>query len=252
VNGTNTPVGEICYQYGDGSITLGGSGGTGPYTYIITGPENDTSATATFNGLTAGNYVTYVVDANGCFATMNVTVPAAPQVIASFTPNNAIGVPPYTVNFTNTSQNGATYFWNFGDTTTSTLTDPTHTYFYENTYPVMLIVTSSNGVCVDTAYGTVITATSHLEFPNVFSPNGDGSNDVFHFNARNIQSLTCVIFNRWGQKMYESTDPTSGWNGKDSGGKEAADGTYYYILEAVGVDAIEYKHHGTVNLFRKK
>jgi len=109
----------------------------------------------------------------------------------------------------------------------------------------------SNGNCRDTARTTVIaeTATSII-FPNVFTPNGDGTNDVFYIVNTGLVSLTCDIYNRWGQLLHTITAPNQGWDGIVPNGDKAPDGTYMYILQALGNDGVTYKKEGTVMLIR--
>lgn len=63
--------------------------------------------------------------------------------------------------------------------------------------------------------------------PNVFTPNGDGSNDLFELNF-SYQSV--IIYNRWGSKVYESKDNSHNWDGKTTAGTDVPAGTYYYII----------------------
>lgn len=68
------------------------------------------------------------------------------------------------------------------------------------------------------------------ELPNTFTPNGDGSNDLFQpFPYRFIERIDIKIFNRWGQLVHETTDPDILWDGTNLNGKELADGVYHYI-----------------------
>src|SRR5204863_5636031 len=66
--------------------------------------------------------------------------------------------------------------------------------------------------------------------PNVFTPNGDGKNDSFYFPALYSRCFDAKIYNRWGNLIYEWSDPATGWNGKVKSGAEASDGVFYYIL----------------------
>jgi gliding motility-associated-like protein len=73
------------------------------------------------------------------------------------------------------------------------------------------------------------------ELPNVFTPNGDRSNDFFvPFPYRGVRSIALTVFNRWGMPVFESTDPAIGWDGtfKDSG-EQLSDGVYYYVCDVV-------------------
>jgi gliding motility-associated-like protein len=69
--------------------------------------------------------------------------------------------------------------------------------------------------------------------PNVFTPNGDGINDVFIINLNNPTSYSITIFDRWGKEVFTSTNVKDYWNGKkDNTGPLVSDGTYYYIIDA--------------------
>ena len=102
--------------------------------------------------------------------------------------------------------------------------------------------------------GTPLTCTvsqSRLEMPNGFSPNGDGINDVYRAKG-NYQSITefhAYIFNRWGQKLFEWTDPADGWDGTYNG-HGVKQGVYYVLVKAKGADGIHYNIKKDVNLLR--
>ena len=98
----------------------------------------------------------------------------------------------------------------------------------------------SNG-CAGPPSSLVLTVEPCLLFiPNVFSPNGDGSNDAFLIESPTGSALDLVIFDRWGGKVHEESGPLLRWNGKhDRGGGLASDGVYYFVLtmaEGVGTD----------------
>lgn len=67
------------------------------------------------------------------------------------------------------------------------------------------------------------------ELPNVFTPNGDGFNDVFKpFPYRFVERIDMKIFNRWGGLVFETTEPDINWAGEDNQGNELTDGAYFY------------------------
>ena len=92
---------------------------------------------------------------------------------------------------------------------------------------------------------------SKLDFPNAFSPNGDGINDVYRAKPgyRSIVQFHAYIFNRWGQKLYEWTDPAGGWDGTYKG-SDVKQGTYFVLVKAKGADGREYNIKRDVNLLR--
>lgn len=91
-----------------------------------------------------------------------------------------------------------------------------------------------------------------VEVPNVFTPNADGINDFFKLiSHEGIQSLECVIVNRWGNVINEFEQPDFKWDGKDKNGNSILDGTYFYIINAKTITGEEVKKSGFVQLITK-
>ena len=96
----------------------------------------------------------------------------------------------------------------------------------------------------------VVVSESKLSFPNAFSPNGDGKNDKFIAKeCQNIVEFHAYIFNRWGQKLYEWTDSTDGWDGTNNG-TPVKEGVYFLLCKAKGSDDKTYTIRKDVNLLR--
>mgnify|MGYP000550117058 CR=1 FL=1 len=95
---------------------------------------------------------------------------------------------------------------------------------------------------------------TQLYLPSAFTPNGDGLNDFFRIPPGSLNSLSSlVIYDRWGNKVYELLNATNGnvaWDGKNQAGTDCAEGTYYYILKATGKDDKAYEYKGNISLFR--
>ncbi len=92
---------------------------------------------------------------------------------------------------------------------------------------------------------------SKLEFPNAFSPNGDGVNDVFKAKStyQSIVEFQATIFNRWGQKIFSWNNPAEGWDGTFHG-KPVKDGVYFLNVDAKGADGRRFRIRKAVNLLR--
>ena len=91
---------------------------------------------------------------------------------------------------------------------------------------------------------------SKLTMPNAFLPNDDGHNDIY--KAKEYQSIVefhAYIFNRWGQKLFEWTNPADGWDGTYNG-SPVKEGVYYVLVKARGADGIVYDIRKDVNLLR--
>ena len=126
-----------------------------------------------------------------------------------------------------------------------------YTFTTAGTTLVTLQVTLNSGeLQLDSVVFTVTISESKLAFPNAFSPNGDEDNEIF--KAKEYQSLVefhAYIFNRWGQKLYEWTDPAEGWDGTYKG-KPVKDGVYFLLCRAKGADGRKYNIRKDVNLLR--
>lgn len=188
---------------------------------------------------------------SGCSETSNVFIHET-FVSAIISADPTTGQMPLTVNFMNMGIADSSY-WDFangqtfGDTNNLSIPSPV---IYETQGTYIVTLTSTNGQCSATTQILIeVIGTSFLIVPNVFTPNGDGSNDVFEFIFQNITELNCVIFNRWGKQVAEITAPDESWDGK-IGGADASDGTYFYILKAKGLDDVDYDLKGTVTLIR--
>lgn len=144
---------------------------------------------------------------------------------------------------------GISYDWDFGNGNTDTIFEPSQVYGQTGTYTVTLIVT--DGICYDTATVTITAiGESVIIIPNVFTPNGDASNDMFMVGGENLEEVEGEIYNRWGQKLYEWNSVTGGWDGRTLSGEVVPDGTYFFIINAKGTDGKEYFEKGTVTLIR--
>jgi gliding motility-associated-like protein len=199
---------------------------------------------------TSGGLIT-VSNTNVCGTnTQTINVSIINSVSADVIANPISGILPVVVSFTNNSSNANSYSWNFGNgNTANTTTVSSQTYSNAGTYTVYL--TASSGACSDMDYVviTVLNEESTLYVPNAFTPNGDSINDIFLVGATNIKEFNMIIFDRWGLKMFESSDINVGWDGTVNG-KVVADGTYFHLINAKDVDGKEIKKQGTITLFK--
>ncbi|MCA6365059.1 MAG: gliding motility-associated C-terminal domain-containing protein [Bacteroidetes bacterium] len=89
---------------------------------------------------------------------------------------------------------------------------------------------------------------SFVNVPNVFTPNGDGVNDLFVVESQQIKTFELTIYNRWGNKVFSSQSATTHWDGLDESGKDCMDGNYYYTISAEGNDNQVYRVSGYLML----
>jgi gliding motility-associated-like protein len=89
-----------------------------------------------------------------------------------------------------------------------------------------------------------------LIIPNVFTPNGDGINDLFTIQSEAIENITCMVFNRWGIKVAEFKQPGQGWDGRTISGQNAVEGVYYYILSGLQTNGEATSQKGFFQLLK--
>lgn len=237
INVTAASVQGTTCLLANGSIT-GITASVAPLTYEWTTSNGDIIGTgADVTGIPNGVYTLQVTNASGCNSVTNsYFVGNTTLVNAGFTTDVITGNVPLAVHFTDTSYYGYTFSWDFGNSTTSTAENPVGNFYVAGEYDVLLTVHDSLG-CVDTAsIKIVVTEEFVYTIPNVFSPNGDSSNDVFFVGGTGIKDVSCKIFNRWGQFIFEWTGPKGGWDGNTLSGATAPDGVYFYMLEITDKD----------------
>jgi gliding motility-associated-like protein len=139
------------------------------------------------------------------------------------------------------SSNYGNYSWSTGSSNSSISVTQSGTYW----------VTSQNGNCIKTdSIHVSLIPCSNFEI-NVFTPNGDGANDVFMFKSAAITAVHCEIRNRWGEKMGEFDGPENGWNGTNMlNHKTCEEGTYFYIAEIKTIEGLSKSINGFVSLIR--
>jgi gliding motility-associated-like protein len=205
----------------------------------------------------AGTYFTSLTiqDSLGCTVIYPLdTITVNNQITAFFVPSAFTAETSTLVSFDDQSifdAPGVSWEWNFGDFDNSTLLNNTdesvvHGYEFPFFYTVTLTVTDANG-CVDD-YQTVIHITGAINAPNVFTPNGDGSNDNFTFQHDIFKSYDVTILNRWGQTLYQNTNETGTyiWNGYTQQGEECSEGVYYYLIRGFLMDDSPFEITGFV------
>lgn len=229
-----------------GTITgITTASGTAPFKYQwknSAGVIVDT--TLMLDSVPPGFYTLTITDANGCKDTVgngnSLSINYLQTVTADFTSDVTSGDLPLNVQFTNqsTSTGVINYNWVFDNGTTSTVKDPAVTFNEIKTYNVCLYVDDGGKGCKDTLCAPieVYTNSNITIVPNVFTPNGDGINDILKITATGLGSVNAQIFNRWGQKEYEWNTLNGGWDGHSASGLPAVEGTYYIILYATGAD----------------
>jgi gliding motility-associated-like protein len=237
--------------------------GNTQWTFSGGGSSNGDPVSNTFNTPSCQDVTMTVTTLDGCSFTNTKVGYVCPYdyPVANFSMN-----PPITdllntqIQFTNLSDGGTpplNSLWNFGSglfPDTSVVTHPLFIYpdNVPGTYNVLLTVTDING-CQDTVMGTVVVNGIYLFYvPNSFTPDGDGTNDLFRPYGEGIDfsQYTMEIFDRWGEKLFSTSNAERGWDGTYKG-KPVQNGTYVWkIIAKEDYGTIIHDNFGHVNLIK--
>jgi gliding motility-associated-like protein len=193
------------------------------------------------------------IDTNNCINTSTILINAFPKPIADFDffptkPKATLDE----VQFFNLSESDKETDWTwFMDESIAPIkeSDPKFTFNYSKTFPVVLIAKNSWG-CQDTIIKTVVVDDEITLFvPNVFSPNDDGLNDVFQPVGAGIDKYNLEIYDKWGVKVFSTTDFTKSWDGTYAGQAIKME-TYIWKIAITSQSGYERKYDGTVTILR--
>lgn len=205
-----------------------------------------------------------VTSVEGCTQTATVTdmihVIPGPQADFTLDPQPVTITTP-TIYFTDyTSPAPSAWIWDFGDpadpNNSSAAQHPSHMYSDTGNYCVRLIVTGDNGSCPDTMIKCLeILPDILIWIPNSFTPNNNGHNDVFlpvFSDPGIVKDFEMLIFDRWGNFLFKSTDPYTGWDGKVQGRPDKSQmDTYVYKIRVTDkYIGKEYRYVGHINMVR--
>lgn len=201
-----------------------------------------------FSQLTAYNWLHITVTSpEGCVATDDAVIHTSAPVHINVTPNTTIKYG----NSIHLNADGAYYyFWTPAQyLDNASIKDPIATPYEPTTYTVYAM--AQEGICRDTGVVFVDIDYGMTEFiPSAFTPNGDGKNDLFKvFNMKYQRLLEFRVYNRWGEKVFDTIDDTKGWDGTWNGAVCDA-GVYNYIIRIARPDGTQKLYTGDVTLLR--
>lgn len=235
-----TSLDETCAGSNDGSVSVTASGGTGVLSYSW----SNRGTTANISSLSPGQYTITVLDATNCAAIGNAVVAAGPACC-----NLSFGAS--VVNPTCENSDGSIDIrvisgsGNYGFVWSNSANSEDISNLPIGTYNVT--VTDISQSCFrDTVLVLIENCGCEVAFPTAFSPNKDGINDYFGpiYDCSDIKSASFRVFNRWGEKVFETSDIYENWDGKYKGIIQPLD-VYIYYLD---VDAIENNKTKTIRL----
>jgi gliding motility-associated-like protein len=214
-----------------------------------TGLSNPDAFTTTASPSKSTTYTALVTDAHGCSAGATKYISVGEPVDLSRVPtgDTIIYLGEKLQLQVTTSADGVTYSWtpNY-NITCRNCSDPWVSPAASTTYQVKL-----ENDCFDhtESFHIEVITDFYLKAPTAFAPNGNGYNEEFLFESKNIKTFHLEIFNRWGQMVFSTDDVTQGWDGKFNGHDQNID-TYVYTVKAETVHGYQFEMKGTVLLIR--
>ena len=240
-----------CYGLSNGALNINPTGGVPGYTFSLSNGASNSSGI--FSGLVAGNYTVTITDANNCSTTHNINITQPDSFVISVSPAQSTVKMGDTLHLHATANqpDSVTYSWTPSlGLSCNGCADPVFSSNYSTVYNIT--GTSANGC--DAVYSIEVTVIPdyNLFIPNVFTPNGDGKNDVWQIfgDMHTIKQFTAKVFDRWGEKVYEGRDVNAGWDGTFKG-SPAPLGVYTYEISIVWLDNRSDDHlTGSITLLR--
>ncbi len=206
------------------------------------------------NNLSAGSY-TITVSNTSCSNTFNINITDNASINVDFYHTelySAVNIPFYFTNRTEFESNENThvnYIWDFGDGAISNEKNPEHTYTEYGDFNIKLIAIADNG-CKDSLILKVKVDENEVKMPNIFTPNGDGKNDVLVLNPKPLTSYYAAVFDRSGREITHWTNVNNAWDGKLKSGDNASVGVYYYIVSGIDTEGKKFNYKSFVHLSR--
>lgn len=244
---TNVLSEVACAGGNEGSVEINLSGGAAPYSYAIN--SGVAQSNPIFAQLSGGNYTYTATDANGCAASGTFII-ADPAPLGINAGNTESIVQGSSATLTAATLSGApvSYVWSPTDdldcaTCVSVTASPPISTVYQVT------ATDANGCTARDSVMVEVSPALAVLVPSAFTPNGDGMNDLLKPTVRNVPTYTFVLYNRWGQKVYEGNESSAGWDGQLNDTPQET-GVYVYYFNGTDASGQEIIRKGNIAIIR--
>jgi len=194
-----------------------------------------------------------VISGVGCKidSTIAITVLPIPQAEFRANTTNVTMATPI-VYFTNYTEGGFFYDWDFDDGTASQAANPSHTFSLPGNYHVTMHTTSLYGCTDSTGVDIYVSNELAVYAPTAFTPNHDELNETFKVIVDGVdsESYTLVVYNRWGETVFFTDDYDIEWDGRYEDEDECPEGIYVWVLTFIDLYGNEHTQTGNVTLIR--
>ncbi len=154
------------------------------------------------------------------------------------------------IEFYNTTIGNNHFIWDFNNGKISYEKNPIIDFQQAGNYDVILTAISSVG-CIDSSVNTIsVYPKMTIYIPNAFTPNNDGYNDKFDVKVNSISYYEIYVYNRWGEKIFYSSNELYSWDGSDFNGFFVPNGIYLYHIKIIDQNGKDWAYNGEINLLR--
>jgi len=239
----------LCSASCNGSINITPNGGTSPYSF----EWSNGAHTQNIQNLCEGNYEVTITDAHGCSYIAQYEV-----ANTQYSPLLDAIAQPYVIYhgqsshlYADANSNLHFVWWPANTLSNGYVQNPIATP--DSTTAYIVEITDAFGCTnVDTVVVTVLDVVCgepYIYVPNAFTPNGDGNNDILYVHADMATDLYFAIYDRWGEKIFETTDASKGWNGTYKG-KPLDPAVFVYYLKVTCLNRLQFEKKGNITLIR--
>jgi gliding motility-associated-like protein len=192
-----------------------------------------------------------------CLLDSGIYIPSYPRINAHFitTPTEGICLNPFDpvlqiINYTIGATQGTWYFGDSSEQVYNTDENPSHYYKTDTNRYVIWLYVENRGGCKDSfSVNVCVDDSVYVVIPNAFSPGVDGINDLYHVRTAGVTDFYMAVFNRWGEKVFETNDKDFEWDGSYLG-KPMQMGVYPYYIKYKGKKTVRQQTQGTIQIIR--
>ena len=230
----NLPIGDFTVEWGSPIIYIGD----------------------TLNDLSGVNYDVHIVNnLTECDYDTIVKIPGYGPVIALFSPNpnlECVSIDQSDITFIDLTKNATTGTWDFDNGNTQPYVvgeNPSFNFQQADNYTINLYVENQGGCPDEYSMDICVLDENPLFIPDAFSPNGDGLNEILFVRGNAVEEIKFHVYNRWGEKVFETTSLNKGWDGTYRGMPQNT-GVYVYYLDVLFMTGKRLTQKGDVSLIR--
>lgn len=200
----------------------------------------DGSTEPVYTVTVAGTYSVTVSDSNNCYNSKSILVNELTSPVIYFPSDTTLcmGVPL----LLDAYNSNCDYLWQDGSTLPQ--------FYIQKSDKYIVTVTNLCGSVIDSVNVVLIDCSTYLDVPSAFSPNNDGNNDVLYAVGKNVDNIIFIIYNRWGEKVFESKSLTEGWDGTYKGTNLSSSVFMYHISARSTISNESIEKVGNISLIR--